>query len=87
MSGGDVDRAFAVATRMRTGNVTINGKSHFGISSPFGGTKQSGLGYRNGDEGYREYLRGQDHRDARMSADAAWLMSAASATNWRSPHC
>jgi aldehyde dehydrogenase (NAD+) len=56
VSSGDVDRAFAVATRMRTGNVTINGKSHFGITSPFGGTKQSGLGRRNGDEGYREYL-------------------------------
>jgi len=56
VSGGDVDRAFAVATRMRTGNVTINGKSHFGIASPFGGTKQSGLGYRNGEEGFKEYL-------------------------------
>ncbi|MDG4664892.1 aldehyde dehydrogenase family protein [Mycobacterium sp. 236(2023)] len=56
VSGGDVDRAFRVATRMRTGNVTINGKSHFGIGSPFGGTKQSGLGYRNGEEGYKEYL-------------------------------
>ncbi|MBO0677158.1 aldehyde dehydrogenase family protein [Mycolicibacterium sp. S2-37] len=56
VSGGDVDRAFAVATRMRTGNVTINGKSHFGITSPFGGTKQSGLGYRNGEEGFKEYL-------------------------------
>jgi acyl-CoA reductase-like NAD-dependent aldehyde dehydrogenase len=56
VSGGDLDRAFAVATRMRTGNVTINSKSHFGIDSPFGGTKQSGLGYRNGDEGYKEYL-------------------------------
>jgi aldehyde dehydrogenase (NAD+) len=56
VSSGDVDRAMAVAKRMRTGNVTINGKSHFGITSPFGGTKQSGLGRRNGDEGYREYL-------------------------------
>jgi acyl-CoA reductase-like NAD-dependent aldehyde dehydrogenase len=56
VSGGDIDRAFAVATRLRTGNVTINGKSHFGITSPFGGTKQSGLGYRNGEEGYKEYL-------------------------------
>jgi acyl-CoA reductase-like NAD-dependent aldehyde dehydrogenase len=56
VSGGDLDRAFAVATRIRTGNVTINGKSHFGITSPFGGTKQSGLGYRNGEEGYKEYL-------------------------------
>ncbi|ULE33078.1 aldehyde dehydrogenase family protein [Mycobacterium sp. IDR2000157661] len=56
VSSGDVDRAFEVAKRMRTGNVTINGKSHFGINSPFGGTKQSGLGYRNGEEGYKEYL-------------------------------
>ena len=59
VSGGDVDRAFAVATRMRTGNVSINGKSHFGITSPFGGTKQSGLGRRNGAEGYQEYLEGK----------------------------
>ncbi|UXA19843.1 aldehyde dehydrogenase family protein [Mycobacterium sp. SMC-4] len=56
VSSADVDRAFAVACRMRTGNVTINGKSHFGINSPFGGTKQSGLGYRNGEEGFKEYL-------------------------------
>jgi aldehyde dehydrogenase (NAD+) len=59
VSSGDVDRALSVAKRMRTGNVTINGKSHFGITSPFGGTKQSGLGRRNGDEGYREYLEGK----------------------------
>ena len=56
VSSADVDRAFEVAKRMRTGNVTINAKSHFGIGSPFGGTKQSGLGYRNGEEGYKEYL-------------------------------
>jgi aldehyde dehydrogenase (NAD+) len=56
VSSTDVDRAVAVATRMRTGNVTINGKSHFGITSPFGGTKQSGLGYRNGAHGYMEYM-------------------------------
>jgi acyl-CoA reductase-like NAD-dependent aldehyde dehydrogenase len=56
VSGTDLDRAFTIACRMRTGNVTINGKTHFGITSPFGGTKQSGLGYRNSDEGYTEYL-------------------------------
>ena len=59
VSSGDVDRALGVAKRMRTGNVTINGRSHFGITSPFGGTKQSGLGRRNGDEGFREYLEGK----------------------------
>ena len=56
VSSADVDRAFAVAARMRTGNVSINGKSHFGINSPFGGSGQSGLGYRNGTHGYEEYL-------------------------------
>jgi aldehyde dehydrogenase (NAD+) len=56
VSGTDIDRAFAIAQRMRTGNVTVNGRSHFGIASPFGGTKQSGLGYRNGALGYTEYL-------------------------------
>jgi acyl-CoA reductase-like NAD-dependent aldehyde dehydrogenase len=56
VSGTDLDRAVGIAQRMRTGNVTINGKSHFGITSPFGGTRQSGLGYRNGDLGYTEYL-------------------------------
>lgn len=56
VSSADVDRAMAVATRMRTGNVSINGKSHFGIDSPFGGTGQSGLGYRNGAQGFTEYL-------------------------------
>ena len=56
VSSADVDRAVSVARRMRTGNVTINGKSHFGIGSPFGGTKQSGLGRRNGEEGFKEYL-------------------------------
>jgi len=56
VSGTDLDRAFDIATRIRTGNVSINAKSHFGITSPFGGTKQSGLGYRNGSQGYAEYL-------------------------------
>ena len=56
VTSADTDRAFAIARRMRTGNVSVNGRSHFGITSPFGGTKQSGLGRRNGDEGYLEYL-------------------------------
>ncbi|CAN5696816.1 aldehyde dehydrogenase family protein [soil metagenome] len=56
VSSADPERALRIAQRMRTGNVTINAKSHFGISSPFGGTKQSGLGYRNGDQGFTEYL-------------------------------
>lgn len=56
VTGVDTQRAFRIAQRLRTGNVTVNGRSHFGITSPFGGTKQSGLGRRNGDEGFKEYL-------------------------------
>ena len=56
VSSADTERALRVAQRMRTGSVTINGKSFFGITSPFGGTKQNGLGRRNGDEGFKEYL-------------------------------
>ena len=56
VTGVDTQRAFCIAQRLRTGNVTVNGRSHFGITSQFGGTKQSGLGRRNGDEGFREYL-------------------------------
>jgi acyl-CoA reductase-like NAD-dependent aldehyde dehydrogenase len=44
------------AEGMRTGNVTMNGKSLLGITSPFGGTKQSGPGRRNGTDGFEEYL-------------------------------
>ena len=56
VTGVDTQRAFCIAQRLRTGSVTVNGRSHFGITSPFGGTRQSGLGRRNGDEGFREYL-------------------------------
>ena len=56
VSSADTDRALSVAQRMRTGTVTVNGGSFFGITTPFGGTKQSGLGRRYGDEGFKEYL-------------------------------
>jgi aldehyde dehydrogenase (NAD+) len=56
VSSADVHRATAIAQRMRTGSVTVNGGMFFGLTSPFGGIKQSGLGRRNGAEGFREYL-------------------------------
>ncbi|MEV6596467.1 aldehyde dehydrogenase family protein [Actinoplanes sp. NPDC051346] len=46
----DPDRALAVAARLRTGQVDINGGS-FNILAPFGGFKQSGLGRECGEEG------------------------------------
>jgi aldehyde dehydrogenase (NAD+) len=52
----DVKRAEAVATRLRTGTVSINGAQWYGADVPFGGYKQSGLGRESGIAGFEEYL-------------------------------
>lgn len=44
--GSDVDRAFAVAGRVRTGQIAVNGCGPG--DAPFGGFKQSGLGREGG---------------------------------------
>jgi aldehyde dehydrogenase (NAD+) len=53
--GADVERAVGVATRMETGMVEVNGNPA-GIAAPFGGQKDSGLGYELGSEGFDEFL-------------------------------
>ena len=53
---GSVERARAVADRMRTGTVSINGGVWFGPDVPFGGYKQSGIGREMGRAGFEEYL-------------------------------
>ncbi|MDG4668086.1 aldehyde dehydrogenase family protein [Mycobacterium sp. 236(2023)] len=53
----DAQRAFAIARRLRTGNVNVNGGS--GAPNPdaaFGGYKASGLGREWGAHGMQEYL-------------------------------
>jgi aldehyde dehydrogenase (NAD+) len=52
--GTDVDRALAVARKMRTGQVAINGT--VAGDAPFGGFKQSGIGRENGVMGLRAYM-------------------------------
>lgn len=53
--GGTDERAIAVARRMRTGQVDING-GPFNTHAPFGGYKQSGNGRENGVYGFEEFL-------------------------------
>ena len=52
----DVDRAKAVARRLRTGQVDINGGA-FNPSAPFGGYKRSGYGREYGPFGFEEFLQ------------------------------
>ena len=60
LSGGvwsaDGERALAVARRIRTGTVAVNGGIYYGADAPFGGYKQSGVGREMGPEGLEEYL-------------------------------
>jgi aldehyde dehydrogenase (NAD+) len=53
--GADVERATAVASRIRTGTVSINGALWYGADVPFGGYKQSGIGREMGRAGFEEY--------------------------------
>lgn len=57
VQSGDPDRAMAVARRIRTGSININGANLFGADAPFGGYKQSGIGREMGVEGFEEYLQ------------------------------
>jgi aldehyde dehydrogenase (NAD+) len=53
---GSEDRAAAVAARLRTGTVAVNGALWYGPEVPFGGYKQSGIGREMGRQGFEEYL-------------------------------
>jgi aldehyde dehydrogenase (NAD+) len=50
------ERALAVARRIRTGTINVNGGNFYSADAPFGGYKQSGLGREMGPEGFEEYL-------------------------------
>ena len=50
----DPDHAMAVARRLRTGQVDINGAA-FNLMAPFGGYKQSGTGRELGRFGLDEF--------------------------------
>lgn len=51
ITSGDLDRAKAVARRIRTGTLGLNGGLWYGADAPFGGYKGSGIGRQCGLEG------------------------------------
>ncbi len=54
--GTDLERARAVAGRIRTGTLSVNGAVWYAADAPFGGYKQSGIGREMGVPGLEEYL-------------------------------
>jgi aldehyde dehydrogenase (NAD+) len=56
VDSADPERARAVARRIRTGTLAVNGGVWFSPDAPFGGYKQSGLGREMGVAGFEEYL-------------------------------
>jgi aldehyde dehydrogenase (NAD+) len=56
VTSGSEERALAVARRIRTGTLGVNGGIWYGADSPFGGYKASGIGRQNGLEGFEQYL-------------------------------
>ncbi|WP_208028272.1 aldehyde dehydrogenase family protein [Rhabdothermincola sediminis] len=55
VQSGNIERAEAVAARMRTGTVWINDYHLISPERPFGGYKQSGIGRELGTQGYDIY--------------------------------
>ena len=53
---GSLDRAIAVARKIRGGMMSVNGGAAHGTDMPFGGYKQSGIGRQNGLMGFDQYL-------------------------------
>jgi aldehyde dehydrogenase (NAD+) len=51
VTSGDLERGKAVARRIRTGTIGVNGGLWYGADAPFGGYKQSGIGRQCGIEG------------------------------------
>ena len=51
----DKETGIAIARRIRTGQVTVNGGA-FNPNAPFGGYKQSGIGRELGEYGFEEFL-------------------------------
>jgi aldehyde dehydrogenase (NAD+) len=50
------ERGLALARRIRTGSMSVNGGVWYSADSPYGGYKNSGIGRQNGIEGFEMYL-------------------------------
>src|SRR5919108_131431 len=56
ITSGDTDRALALARRIRTGTIGVNGGIWYGADAPFGGYKRSGIGRQCGTTGLEIFI-------------------------------
>jgi aldehyde dehydrogenase (NAD+) len=56
VTSASTERALAVARRVRTGTISVNGGAYFRRDLPFGGYKDSGIGRQSGREGFEGLL-------------------------------
>jgi aldehyde dehydrogenase (NAD+) len=56
VQSASLERSLAVARRIRTGSLGLNGGVPYGPDLPFGGYKDSGIGRQNGLSGFEQYL-------------------------------
>jgi aldehyde dehydrogenase (NAD+) len=54
---GQTDDALRIATRLRSGTVTLNGGGPERPDAPWGGYGESGVGYDRGEDGFSEFLQ------------------------------
>jgi aldehyde dehydrogenase (NAD+) len=54
--GPDVEKAVEVASKIRTGTLSVCGGMYYNWDVPFGGYKESGIGREHGDVGFEEHL-------------------------------
>ena len=71
---GSPERARAVAERVRTGTMAVNGGLYYGPDVPFGGYKHSGIGREMGQAGFEEYTEIKSIATGRpMSRCEVWI--------------
>jgi betaine-aldehyde dehydrogenase len=72
----DFAKAWRVARAVDTGTVWINTYKQFSISTPFGGTKESGIGREKGREGIRAWMAQKSLYCDLSQAPHPWAQSA-----------
>lgn len=70
VTSSDEEHAITVASKIRSGTISVNGGVFYGPDAPFGGYKASGIGRQNGLEGFEQHTETRTWCGLLPSADA-----------------